>query len=90
LYYFAFLPTFYKGSCFVTSSPAFVVVVYLEYAVLTGVRWNLNVVSIFITFVTRKGTFFFIYYLPLVPFPLKIPCSIHVPTSSFGCSLFED
>jgi hypothetical protein len=61
---------------------------HLNMAILTGVRWNLSVVLIWISFIPRQIEHFCIYLWPSVPFPLRIPCLIHVPMSSLGCWFF--
>jgi hypothetical protein len=52
------------------------VVVFLMTAILTGVRWNLNVVLIWISFMTRDGEHFFM-------------CVLAIWTSSFEKVLFS-
>jgi hypothetical protein len=44
----------YKRSCFAASLPGFVVVIALIMVVLTGVRGNLSVVLICISFITGE------------------------------------
>jgi hypothetical protein len=54
----------------------------LNIAILTGMRWNLSVVLICISFRTKEIEYFFVYLLAICTSPLKIPYSIHVPISS--------
>jgi hypothetical protein len=57
----------------------------LNMAILTGVRYDLYIVLICISFTAREVEC--IYWL-FVPLPLKIPYLIHVPISSLGCWFF--
>jgi hypothetical protein len=50
----------YKGSCFVTSLPAFVVVITID----SGLS-NWGVVLIYISFITRESEHFFMYLLDI-------------------------
>jgi hypothetical protein len=50
--------------------------VFLMIAILTGMRWNLNVVLIYISFMTRDVEHFFMYFLAIW-------------NSSFGKTLFS-
>jgi hypothetical protein len=56
-------------------------------AILTGVRWNLSVVLIYISFITKEIEHFFMYLLAICT-SLRIHCLIHVPISSLGCWFF--
>jgi hypothetical protein len=56
-------------------------------AILTGVRWNLSVVLIWISFTNREVECYFMYLLVICT-SLRIPCLIHVPISSLGCWFF--
>jgi hypothetical protein len=55
----------YQGSFFPTSSPTHVVGCVLMMAILTGVRWNLRVVLIYISFMARDGKHFFLCFLAI-------------------------
>jgi hypothetical protein len=55
LYYLTFTPAVYKGSFFPHPHKHLLSFVFLMVAILTGVRWNLNVVLICISFMTRDG-----------------------------------
>jgi hypothetical protein len=67
---------------------------FIHMTILTGVRWNLSVVLICISFINRVIEHFFMYLLAIftsciyLPFPLRIPCLIHVPISSLECCFF--
>jgi hypothetical protein len=61
--------------------------VALMVAIQTAVRWNLNVVSICISFIARDVEHFFIC-LSFVLLLLKIVYSVHLPISSLHCWLF--
>jgi hypothetical protein len=50
----------------------------LKMAILSGVRWNLNVVLIYLSLLAREVEHFCIYW-PHEPLPLKISYSINVP-----------
>jgi hypothetical protein len=52
--------------------------------ILTGVRWNLSVVLICISFIAREIELFYMYLLAICTSSFEIPCLIHVPMSSFG------
>jgi hypothetical protein len=66
----------YKGFCFTTSLPGFVVVFALNMVILTGMKWNLHVILICISFIAREDEQFFMYILAIC-------------TSSFENSLFN-
>jgi hypothetical protein len=56
-------------------------------AILTGVRWTLNVAFVCISFIAGDGEHFFMFFF-LKQFgllPLKRLCSVHLPISSLGC-----
>jgi hypothetical protein len=53
-------------------------------AILTGVKWNLNMVLIFISFIARDIEHFFIHSLAIGLVPLKKLYSVHLPISSLG------
>jgi hypothetical protein len=47
-------------------------VVFLMVTILTGMKWNLNVVLICISFMARDGEHFFMFFLPFGFLPLKM------------------
>jgi hypothetical protein len=51
-------------------------------AILAGMRWNLSVILICISFIAREIKHFFMYLLAICTSSLRIPCSIHMPISS--------
>jgi hypothetical protein len=61
---------------FPTTSPAFVVVCVIDVIVLTGVRWNFNVILIYISFMAKDVELFFI-------------CLLAIYSSSFENCLFS-
>jgi hypothetical protein len=56
--------------------------------ILTGVRWNLSVVLICISLITREENSSSCIFWLFMPIPLRIPCLIHVPISSLKCWFF--
>jgi hypothetical protein len=56
-------------------------VVFLMMAILTGVRWNLSVVLIYISFIARDGEHFFMCFLAFEFLPLRKFCLVHMPIS---------
>jgi hypothetical protein len=79
----------YEGSFYPTASPTFVVVCVLMIAILTGIRRNLNVVLICISFMAKDGEHFFFVFWPLV-LSLKFFCSVHLPISSLSHRFLGD
>jgi hypothetical protein len=66
---------------------------FLLIAILTRVRWNLNVFFISISFIARTVEHFFTCFLTFGLFPLKKLCSVHLLISSlvhwfFGSLVF--
>jgi hypothetical protein len=56
-------------------------VVFLMMAILLGVRWNLSVALICISFMARDGEHFFVFYLPFGFLPLNKFCLVQLPIS---------
>jgi hypothetical protein len=65
LYQHTFPPAVYEGSLFPASSPTLLLLVFLMIAILTGMRWNLSVVLIYISFMARDGGHFVMYFLAI-------------------------
>jgi hypothetical protein len=57
-------------------------------AILTGVRWNLSVILVCISFIAKGVEYFFMYLLSIVLLLLRVVCSIHLPITSLSCWLF--
>jgi hypothetical protein len=53
-------------------------------AILTGMRWNLSIILICISFITGILNTSSCIYWPFVSLPLRILCLIHVPISYWG------
>jgi hypothetical protein len=62
----------------------------INMVILTGVRWTLSAVLIFISFISREVEHFFVYLLAKwsIKFPLRISRWIHVLVSSSGYWFF--
>jgi hypothetical protein len=56
-------------------------------AILTRVRWNLNVILICFSFMVRNGEHFFMYLLAIWTSCFE-HCSVHLPISSLDCWFF--
>jgi hypothetical protein len=66
--------------------------VFSVVVILTGVRWNLSMVLIFISFVRVVSIFsfsFLSFFLPFELLPLKKFCLVQLPISLLGHWLFE-
>jgi hypothetical protein len=61
----------YEGSFSPTASPAFVVVGVFDDGYCNGVRWNLSVVLICISFMARDGKHFFMCFLAVWTFSFE-------------------
>jgi hypothetical protein len=57
------------------------VVVFLMIPILTGVRLNLSVVLICISFMARNGEHFFYVFFGYLDFFLRKSCLVQLPTS---------
>jgi hypothetical protein len=57
-------------------------VVFLIIAILTWVRWNINLLLICISFVARGGEHFVLCFLVIGLLPLKMFHLVELPTSS--------
>jgi hypothetical protein len=67
------------------------VVVFLMIAILTGVRWNLSVVFIWISFMARDGKCFFMFFWPTEFIPLekrKFSCLLYWFIDFWGSLVF--
>jgi hypothetical protein len=58
-------------------------------AIVTGVRWYISVVLVWISSITREIELSSCIYWPFVPLPLRIPCLTHMSISSLGCWIFR-
>jgi hypothetical protein len=58
--------------------------VFLVVALLTGVRWNLNMVLVSFSIMTRDVEHFFMCWWPFRFHPLEKLCSVHLFISSLG------
>jgi hypothetical protein len=58
--------------------------VFLMITILTGVRWNLSVILIRISFMARDGEHFFMCFWPFGLLPLKKFYLVQLPTSLLG------
>jgi hypothetical protein len=64
--------------------PQYLLFVFLIVAILTGDRWNLDVILISISFMGGDVEHFFICFLPFGLLPLKNLCSVHLLISLWG------
>jgi hypothetical protein len=71
----------YEESFSPTSLPTFVVGGVFDEAVLTGVRWNLSVVLIYISFMVIDGEYIFMCFLAIGFLLLKKFCLVQLPIS---------
>jgi hypothetical protein len=82
----------YESAFFSHPHQHLLVVVLLMIAILTGVRWNLSVGLIYISFMARDGehffcacvcvcVVFFFFFWPFGLLPLKKYCLVQFPTS---------
>jgi hypothetical protein len=64
--------------------------VFLMVAILRGVRWNLNMVLIWVSFMARDGEHLFMCFLAIGLLLLQNCCSVHLPIRSwiFGSLVF--
>jgi hypothetical protein len=58
--------------------------VFLKVDILTGVKWNLNMVLICISFMARDGEHLFMCFLAIGLLPLRKFCLILLPICSLG------
>jgi hypothetical protein len=73
----------YEGS-FSPHPRQHLLLVFLMIAILTGVRWDLNMVLICISFMARDVEYFICVFWSFVLLPLRNLCLVHLPISSLG------
>jgi hypothetical protein len=73
----------YEDSFYTTFSPRFVVGGVFDDGYSNGVRWDLSVILICISFMARDGEHFFMYFffLPLEFLLLRKVCLVQLPIS---------